>query len=99
MNERPGTGPGASPPGDNHTLPAWVYNDARFFELERTTVFAFSWHLGCHVSELAAPGDYVTLKVSGERAIIARLARIASYQTQWRSDLAKFDRALQGLDG
>jgi phenylpropionate dioxygenase-like ring-hydroxylating dioxygenase large terminal subunit len=73
MNAQPGIGAGASVSSDNHTLPAWVYNDARFFELERTTLFTFSWHMGCHVSELAAPGDYVTLRVSGERAVITRL--------------------------
>ena len=33
------------------------------------------------------------------RAIIAGLERIAAYQTQWRADLAKFDRELQGLSG
>jgi phenylpropionate dioxygenase-like ring-hydroxylating dioxygenase large terminal subunit len=58
---------------DNHTLPAWVYNDARFFELERGAIFAASWNLGCHVSEIAAPGDYVTRSVSGERTVITRL--------------------------
>ncbi|MBX9589474.1 MAG: hypothetical protein K2X43_09215 [Hyphomonadaceae bacterium] len=31
------------------------------------------------------------------RAIIARLDRIAAYQAQWRSDLAKFDQALGNL--
>ena len=31
------------------------------------------------------------------RAIIARLAQIAAYQAQWRSDLAKFDQALGSL--
>jgi phenylpropionate dioxygenase-like ring-hydroxylating dioxygenase large terminal subunit len=73
MNGQPKAGANVNPSSDNHTLPAWVYNDARFFELERTTLFAFSWHLGCHVSELAGPGDYVTLRVAGERALITRL--------------------------
>jgi carnitine monooxygenase subunit len=73
MNAQPGISAAVNPSGDNHTLPAWVYNDERFFELERTNLFAFSWHFGCHVSELAKPGDYVTLKVSGERAVITRL--------------------------
>jgi carnitine monooxygenase subunit len=73
MSEQPTAAGGPGPAGDNHTLPAWVYNDARFFELERTTLFASSWHLGCHVSELGQPGDYVTLKPSGERAVVTRL--------------------------
>ena len=73
MSEQPTAAGSPGPAGDNHTLAAWVYNDARFFELERTTLFVSSWHLGCHVSELGQPGDYVTLKPSGERAVITRL--------------------------
>jgi tetratricopeptide (TPR) repeat protein len=33
------------------------------------------------------------------RAIIDRLARIAAYQAQWRSDLSRFDEVLKTLDG
>jgi len=58
---------------DNHTLPAWIYKDRRFHELERSRIFSASWNLACHVSQLARPGDYVTLKLSGERAAITRL--------------------------
>jgi len=65
------TGPDAAL--DNHTLPSWVYKDARFFELERTAIFAESWNLGCHVSEISRPGNYVTLSLAGERAVITRL--------------------------
>jgi len=31
------------------------------------------------------------------RTIVARLARIARYQAQWRADLSKFDAALRTL--
>ncbi|HEY4037646.1 MAG TPA: Rieske 2Fe-2S domain-containing protein, partial [Burkholderiaceae bacterium] len=57
---------------DNHTLPSWAYHDARFYDLERSAIFATSWNLACHVSEIANPGDYVTLKLAGERAVITR---------------------------
>ncbi len=65
--------PLASDDLDNHTLPSWIYNDARFFELEKEAIFASSWHIACHVSEIATPGDYITLKFLGERIAVARL--------------------------
>lgn len=73
MSEQRDTPSRPGPDGDNHTLPSWVYNDARFFDLERNEIFSTSWNLACHVSEVASPGDYVTLKLSGERAVITRL--------------------------
>jgi len=73
MSEQPNAPSGASSTDDNHTLPAWVYNDSRFFELERSSIFAASWHLGCHIGDITNPGDYVTRKLAGERALITRL--------------------------
>jgi phenylpropionate dioxygenase-like ring-hydroxylating dioxygenase large terminal subunit len=73
MNERQQARTGADAAADNHTLPSWIYNDRRFFEIERTAIFADSWNLGCHVGEVARPGDYVTLSLHGERAVITRL--------------------------
>jgi phenylpropionate dioxygenase-like ring-hydroxylating dioxygenase large terminal subunit len=58
---------------DNHTLPSWIYNDARFSQLERDELLSKTWHLACHVSEIAQPGDYITLKYLGERIAVARL--------------------------
>lgn len=58
---------------DNHTLPSWIYNDARYYELERRQLFTRSWQIACHVSEIAEPGDYITLEFVGERIAVARL--------------------------
>lgn len=55
-----------------YTLPAWVYQDEEFFELERTDIFLPSWQLVCHVSDLAGPGSYVTYDMLGERAFVLR---------------------------
>jgi phenylpropionate dioxygenase-like ring-hydroxylating dioxygenase large terminal subunit len=73
MSEPQGASSGPASTEDNHTLPAWVYHDQRFFELERSSIFGASWHLGCHISELAEAGDYVTRTLCGERAVITRL--------------------------
>ena len=43
------------------------------------------------------PGEARELLEKG-RAIIDRLAQIAAYQAQWRSDLSRFDEVLKTLD-
>ncbi len=57
---------------DAATLPAWIYDNAEFFELERREIFLPAWHILCHVSELPEPGSYVTLDLLGERAFAVR---------------------------
>ena len=34
------------------SLPAWLYADQRFFELERAKVFAQAWHIVGHTCDL-----------------------------------------------
>lgn len=58
---------------DNHTLPGWIYNDARFHAMERQAIFASSWTIACHISRIPAPGDFVTLNLCGERAAVTRV--------------------------
>jgi len=55
-----------------HSLPAWLYSDAGFFEAERQYVFARSWQLVCHVSDIPHRGDYHTLDILGERFVTVR---------------------------
>jgi tetratricopeptide (TPR) repeat protein len=60
---------------------------------------AISYHkVGSLEAARENPGEARDLLQKG-RGIIARLERIAAYQAQWRADLAKFDRDLQGLSG
>ncbi|MGD9799054.1 MAG: aromatic ring-hydroxylating dioxygenase subunit alpha [Parvularculaceae bacterium] len=54
------------------SLPAWTYNDADFMELERRHVFMPAWHLICHESDIPGIGDYSTLKMFGEIALVVR---------------------------
>jgi phenylpropionate dioxygenase-like ring-hydroxylating dioxygenase large terminal subunit len=56
----------------NCSLPAWLYTDPRFFELEREKIFRQAWHIVGHVSEAPRPGDYLTLDVLGERVLSVR---------------------------
>jgi phenylpropionate dioxygenase-like ring-hydroxylating dioxygenase large terminal subunit len=61
-----------APPGATETLPAWTYDNREFFALERERLFMRTWQLVCHVSDVAKPGDYMTLDIMGERAAVMR---------------------------
>ena len=53
-------------------LPAWTYRDAAFAAAEAERIHMPAWQLVCHVSELKAPGDYVTLNALGKRVFALR---------------------------
>lgn len=59
---------------------------------------AVSYHKVGSLEALGANDSEARELLERGRAIIARLDRIATYQAQWRSDLAKFDQALVNLD-
>jgi phenylpropionate dioxygenase-like ring-hydroxylating dioxygenase large terminal subunit len=54
------------------TLPAWTYENAEFFALEKEAIFLRTWQLVGHVSELERPGDYLRFDVLGESAIVVK---------------------------
>ncbi len=54
------------------TVPARLYNDPVYLELERERVFAHSWQLvGC-AEQLTAVGDYITAEVGNDSIVIVR---------------------------
>lgn len=55
-----------------HTLPAWIYHNEEFHELEKEKLFLPSWQIVCHVSELASTGDYVAFELFGQRGFVVR---------------------------
>lgn len=57
---------------DGMSLPAWIYSDPDFFELEKQTIFRTSWQLLCHISDLPNPGDFHTLDFLGESIVAVR---------------------------
>jgi phenylpropionate dioxygenase-like ring-hydroxylating dioxygenase large terminal subunit len=57
---------------DDFGLPAWTYDDRDFFEAERLRVFAPSWQVVCHESDIARPGDWHTLDYLNESVIVLR---------------------------
>jgi len=54
------------------TLPPWVYRDPEFYELETEQIFRQHWLLVGHISQAPNTGDYMTLDVAGERALVIR---------------------------
>jgi phenylpropionate dioxygenase-like ring-hydroxylating dioxygenase large terminal subunit len=59
-------------PLDGWSLPAWTYDDPEFFALEKERVFAPSWQIVCHESDVPTVGDWHTLDYIGESVIVMR---------------------------
>jgi len=58
--------------GDGCSLPAWIYHDADFFELEKQQIFRGSWQLICHLNDIPHTGDYHSLGFVGESVFAIR---------------------------
>ena len=59
-------------PLDGWSLPAWTYDDPDFFAAEVETVFAASWQVVCHVSDISNIGDWHSFEFLGESIIVVR---------------------------
>lgn len=57
---------------DRRGLPAWSYRSPALFALERSEVFLNHWQVAGHVSDIAAPGDWLTFDLLGDRAVVIR---------------------------
>jgi phenylpropionate dioxygenase-like ring-hydroxylating dioxygenase large terminal subunit len=55
-----------------YLLPPEAYYSATWFERERSRLFGHSWTLIGHVSNVPAPGDYLTAFVGAEPMIVVR---------------------------
>ena len=53
-------------------LAPWTYTSSELFQLERDELFHCNWMLIGHVSDFLQAGDYRTLDVGNERAIVIR---------------------------
>jgi phenylpropionate dioxygenase-like ring-hydroxylating dioxygenase large terminal subunit len=57
---------------DRRGLPGWTYHSPEFLKLEKHSVFLNHWQIVCHTSDLREAGDYQTLDILGERAVVVR---------------------------
>ncbi len=57
---------------DRSGLPGWCYHSPALLELEKQHVFREHWQIACHVSDIPEAGNYITLDIVGERALVLR---------------------------
>jgi phenylpropionate dioxygenase-like ring-hydroxylating dioxygenase large terminal subunit len=57
---------------DRRGLPGWTYHSPALLELEKEHLFRTHWQIVGHVSDIPDPGDYLTMDVVGERALVVR---------------------------
>ena len=67
-------GQGAAPKSraQAYALPAWVYNNPDLTRLELQRVLLPSWQIVCHINSIPKAGDYQTLDLGPESAIVVR---------------------------
>ncbi|WP_299613687.1 aromatic ring-hydroxylating dioxygenase subunit alpha [uncultured Tateyamaria sp.] len=58
--------------GVHKSLPAHLYTDDAVFEREMAAIFATSWQLARHQSQVAEKGDFIAVDVAGERIALRR---------------------------
>jgi nitrite reductase/ring-hydroxylating ferredoxin subunit len=49
-----------------------IYRDREIFALEMDRIFKGTWVFMCHESQVAAPGDFVTMRIGTEPVIVVR---------------------------
>jgi choline monooxygenase len=54
------------------TVPARLYNDPVYLELERERIFAATWQLVGRTEQLSETGDYITCEVGNEALVVVR---------------------------
>ena len=88
-------------PSMRFSLPAWIYTDQRFFEIEREKVFRPAWHIVGHINDVPKSGDYLTLDVIGERVVTLRdeNGEIRSFHNVCRHRAAKLAPEARGSCG
>ena len=57
---------------DRRGLPGWTYHNAALLELEKDEVILNHWQIAGHVNDVPDPGDYFTVDICNERALIVR---------------------------
>ncbi len=62
----------AADPLDGMSLPGWLYHDAEFLAAEKSAFLRAAPQVVCHVSDIAAPGEWRSLDYLGESVIVIR---------------------------
>ena len=59
-------------PEKSYTVPKSYYTDPAIYARETEAIFFKAWNYACHISQIAAPGDYVTLRVADQNIVVLR---------------------------
>lgn len=62
----------APDPDADWSLPAWIYHDPEYFQLETARLMRPSWQVVCHLSDVAEAGAFHTLDFLGESVVVVR---------------------------
>jgi len=57
---------------DRRGLPGWAYHSPALLDLEKEFIFRNHWQIVGHVCDVPAAGDYLTLDLVGDRALVVR---------------------------
>ncbi len=57
---------------DRSGLPKWSFFSEEMLEAEKALLFRQHWQIVCHLSDIPEAGDFVTLDMVGERALVIR---------------------------
>ncbi len=57
---------------DRRGLPAWTYHSPAMLELEKQELFRKHWQIAGHVNDVPKAGDFFTVDIADDRAIIMR---------------------------
>jgi phenylpropionate dioxygenase-like ring-hydroxylating dioxygenase large terminal subunit len=57
---------------DRRGLPAWTYHSPALLELEKKALFRTHWQIVGHVSNVPEPGDFFTVDITDDRALVVR---------------------------
>lgn len=59
-------------PAKSYTIPANYYTDPAIYARETQEIFFKAWNYAAHVSQLAAAGDYVTVRIADQNIVVLR---------------------------
>lgn len=59
-------------PDEGWSLPAWIYHDPEYFQVEMARMMRPSWQVVCHVNDVPNVGDWHTLEFLGENILVIR---------------------------
>ena len=66
------SGSDAGAPANDRRMAGWVYANPRLFAAERESVFQDSWQFAGHQVQIPHPGDFLTVDLKFERALVLR---------------------------